>query len=602
MKKRLLSAVTALCLAVTLLAGLAPSARAADDTIKGYLVPYTVQAGDTIYGICQAKGLNFDANLTRIAHINGLTNFNYMVPGKVLWLPMDTAPEKAGYYTLLSHTLVYGETPAALCQSYGIDYNKSYNMLSALNDNLGTFMAGQTFVLPRYSNASATAKPSAEGTASGPDTTTGAGYAAGGEGAGSTGAGYAAGGPGTGSGAVDTTGTAAGTGTGAATGTGTTAGTGSAAGTAGAAAAAAPTVPKGDTVKYYLAQRVLRTGDTVSAICAELGVNFDENEPVIRSLNNITNYNNMGVGQVVFIPTKTVPSGSYYRIIEHTIAAGDTALALTESMGLNYLTYSGMIQRLNPNMNLNMIYVGQKIYLPQYIANGTAAAAAQPAGNAAIPNNAENNAGTAAGTGTGAAAANGGTAYGPAAGGDGVGSTGAGYAAGGAGAGSGYTEPNGGGAPATPTPSPAPAAAAAPGAGTAAVPAGKIPKADTLEYYLVEHVLQAGETVSGVCAGLGVDFDANSARIKNLSNIADYGYLMPGKKILIPSAQAPKGEPYYRIMKHTFVTGDTVYDLCNAYGLDYTANAAFLQRLNSWDGTRLFHVGDAFYMPVYTAG
>ena len=201
MKKRLLSAVTALCLAVTLLAGLAPSARAADDTIKGYLVPYTVQAGDTIYGICQAKGLNFDANLTRIAHINGLTNFNYMVPGKVLWLPMDTAPEKAGYYTLLSHTLVYGETPAALCQSYGIDYNKSYNMLSALNDNLGTFMAGQTFVLPRYSNASATAKPSAEGTASGPDTTTGAGYAAGGEGAGSTGAGYAAGGPGTGSGA-----------------------------------------------------------------------------------------------------------------------------------------------------------------------------------------------------------------------------------------------------------------------------------------------------------------------------------------------------------------------------------------------------------------
>ena len=199
MKKRLLSAVTALCLAVTLLAGLAPSARAADDTIKGYLVPYTVQAGDTIYGICQAKGLNFDANLTRIAHINGLTNFNYMVPGKVLWLPMDTAPEKAGYYTLLSHTLVYGETPAALCQSYGIDYNKSYNMLSALNDNLGTFMAGQTFVLPLYSNASATAKPSAEGTASGPDTTTGAGYAAGGEGAGSTGAGYAAGGPGTGS-------------------------------------------------------------------------------------------------------------------------------------------------------------------------------------------------------------------------------------------------------------------------------------------------------------------------------------------------------------------------------------------------------------------
>ena len=108
MKKRLLSAVAALCLAWSLFAGLSPAVQAADDTIKGYLVPYTVKAGDTIYGICQAKGLNFDANLARIGRINGLTNYNYMVPGKILWLPSDTAPTGSGYYTLLGHTLVYG--------------------------------------------------------------------------------------------------------------------------------------------------------------------------------------------------------------------------------------------------------------------------------------------------------------------------------------------------------------------------------------------------------------------------------------------------------------------------------------------------------------
>ena len=584
MNKRLLSAITALCLAVSLCAGLAPTANAADDTIKGYLVPYTVKAGDSIYSICQAKGLDFDANLAKIGRINGLTNYNYMTPGKILWLPSDSAAASGGYYTLLSHTLVYGETPAALCQSYGVDYTKSYNMLSALNQNLGTFMAGQTFLLPLYSSANANAKPSADGTATGPDTTTGAGYAAGGSGAGSTGEGYAAGGPGAGEGVTEI----AGTGTGK---TGTTA-----AGTAGTTAAA---VPKGDTVKYYLAQRVLKTGDTVSAICAEMGMDFAANEPVIRSLNNITNYNNMSVGQVIFLPSDTVPSGSYYRVIEHTIAAGETTLAICESLGGNYLTYSGLIQRLNPNTNLNMIYVGQKIYMPQYIANGSTAPAAIPGAPAAA--DPANPAATAAPAPTAAPTAA--PSYGYAAGGSGAGSTGSGYAAGGAGPGSGYTEANGGGAAPTAAPTVAPAAGAVVTAtGGKQTATGKIPKADTLDYYLVAHELKGGETVSGVCAAMGVDFDANAERIRQLSNITNFNYLMPGKVVLIPTASAPKSGSYYKIMKHTFVTGDTVYDLCNSYGLDYTSNVMFLQRLNNRDNMATFYVGQSIYMPVYMAG
>ena len=101
---------------------------------------------------------------------------------------------------------------------------------------------------------------------------------------------------------------------------------------------------------------------------------------------------------------------------------------------------------------------------------------------------------------------------------------------------------------------------------------------------------------------MGVDFDSNYERIRTLSNIADYNYLLPGKTILIPCTSAPKSGPYYKIMKHTFVTGDTVYDLCNAYGLDYTNNVAFLQRLNNRDNMATFYVGQSIYMPVYVAG
>ena len=78
--------------------------------------------------------------------------------------------------------------------------------------------------------------------------------------------------------------------------------------------------------------------------------------------------------------------------------------------------------------------------------------------------------------------------------------------------------------------------------------------------------------------------------------------LMPGKTILIPTDSAPSSGPYYKIMKHTFVTGDTVYDLCNSYGLDYTSNVMFLQRLNNRDNMATFYVGQSIYMPVYMAG
>ena len=94
----------------------------------------------------------------------------------------------------------------------------------------------------------------------------------------------------------------------------------------------------------------------------------------------------------------------------------------------------------------------------------------------------------------------------------------------------------------------------------------------------------------------------NYDRIMQLSNIANYNYLLPGKLILIPSTVYPPSGPYYKIMKHTLVAGDTVYDLCLKYGLNYNNNITFLQRLNNRDNMTTFYVGQTIYMPLYVAG
>ena len=174
MKKRLLSLLLTVCLVAALFTGLTGTANAANDKVVGYLTSYTLKAGDTIYGVCEAKKIDFNANLAMIGKINGITNYNYMMPGKVLWLPTKTATTSESYYSLLSHTLVAGETPAALCQSYGIDYNANYKLLAALNNNLNVFMAGQQFILPLYVTPAGAATPTpapTSGTSAAPITT-----------------------------------------------------------------------------------------------------------------------------------------------------------------------------------------------------------------------------------------------------------------------------------------------------------------------------------------------------------------------------------------------------------------------------------------------
>jgi len=469
MKKRLLSLLLTVCLTVAMFSVLGTAASAADDKITGYLTGYTMQAGDTIYSICQDKGIDFNMNINKILTINGITNANWLYPGTRLWLPTSSADTSATYYSLLAHVLLSGETPASLCQSYGIDYNSNLKLLSALNTNLNNFIVGQTIVLPLQVNPVGTVTPSPAASASA-----------------------------------------------------------SAGASATPAATAAPTGVNGDTLSYYLAQHVLQYGETVSGICAAMGVDFGKYSDTILRINRIASYNYLLPGQTLLIPATSVPAGSYYKVMAHTVVAGDTVYNLCASYGLNFGTYQAMIQNLNNTNNLAGFYVGQTLYMPLYVANGA-----------------------------------GGTVVSPSA-----------------------------------SPKASASASAAPAASAAPVAE---PTGDTLSYYLAAHVLKAGETVTGICAELGVDFNSLQNKIASLSGITNYSYLLPGKTILIPMNKVPSGA-YYKVMAHTVQAGDTVYNLCASYGLNYFTYSSLIQALNSTTNLTSFYVGQTLYLPLYVGG
>lgn len=532
MKKRLISLLLTVCMLTVLFAGLTVNVSAdTPDKITGYLVSYTFKAGDTIYAVCEAKGIDFSTNLNQIAKINNITNFNYMMPGKVLWLPSKTATTDQAYYSLLTHVIKAGETPASLCQSYGVNYNTNYNLLAALNSNMNVFMVGQTFVLPLYIDPSGST-PTPTPTAAAPTPTPQPG-------------------------------------------------------TTPAPTAVPSAIPAGDSVAYYLAQHVLQYGETVSGICAAMGIDFASNSDAILRINNIANYNYMLPGKALYFPVKTVPtSGSYYKVMAHKVAAGDTVYDLCFKYGINFGTYENMIKGLNKRDNLASFYPGQTLYMPMYVAASSSftpvtGVVTAVTGRSITVNGVEYV--TVGGTLEGADQITVGMTVTISLAADGTKKFTVG----------------------TPTAAPSGAPTAAPSGAPTAAPSAKpvvIPEDDTLSYLIIPHTLKAGETVSGVCAELGVDFANTSDQIMRLSNISSYNYLMPGKVIYIPSTVYPASGPYYKVMAHVLKAGDTVYDLCSTYGLDYTSNAAFLQRINNRDNLATYYVGQTVYMPLYVAG
>lgn len=151
--------------------------------------------------------------------------------------------------------------------------------------------------------------------------------------------------------------------------------------------------------------------------------------------------------------------------------------------------------------------------------------------------------------------------------------------------------PGASGSGTTTAPTPTPAA----GSGTAS---GKLLSGDYVSEYLVYHTMVAGETVSGVCKTLGVNFAANSDRIMKMNNIKSWNRIPAGRAILLPCVSLPSSGTCLRVIAHTVVRGDTTYGICRSYGVDYNGYATILKALNKKDNLGSIKAGQILYIVV----
>ena len=123
--------------------------------------------------------------------------------------------------------------------------------------------------------------------------------------------------------------------------------------------------------------------------------------------------------------------------------------------------------------------------------------------------------------------------------------------------------------------------------------------ADLLGYYLVPYTISAGETVSGVCNSLGVNFNVFQSFIKQVNDISSWNKVKAGQTLIIPTPVKPAvGTTCYGVMVHNVTNNDTAYSITSNAGVNYNANKKLLEALNQTSNLGAIKAGQKFFYPV----
>lgn len=153
--------------------------------------------------------------------------------------------------------------------------------------------------------------------------------------------------------------------------------------------------------------------------------------------------------------------------------------------------------------------------------------------------------------------------------------------------------------PAVPTATPTPAASAT------AAPAATTVKAQTGDYvafYITPYLCQTGDTLINICKARGVTYANYKALILSMNKLASETSLISGLTYWMPSSTVGSATTYYTVYRHLLVPGDTMYALCNAYGINMAKNTDLILKLNNAKNLTSFQAGKNVLIPVYREG
>ena len=131
-----------------------------------WLIPYTMQKGETVAGVCNVLGISFATYSEQIKTINNISKWSKVAAGKTLLLPSASAPAAGtSCYAVVAHQIQKGETTYSICNQYGISYNANASLMQTLNKgtSLTNIKYGRTLYVPVATVAGSSSSGSTSG-------------------------------------------------------------------------------------------------------------------------------------------------------------------------------------------------------------------------------------------------------------------------------------------------------------------------------------------------------------------------------------------------------------------------------------------------------
>lgn len=135
----------------TVISGGTNNSSTSNANVAYWLIPYTMQKGETVAGVCNTLGISFGSYQDQIKTINNISSWSKVAAGKTLLLPTATKPVAGtSCYAVIAHYVSKGETAYGICQTYGVSYNANTSLLQSLNPkvSLTNVKYGTTLLVP----------------------------------------------------------------------------------------------------------------------------------------------------------------------------------------------------------------------------------------------------------------------------------------------------------------------------------------------------------------------------------------------------------------------------------------------------------------------
>ena len=146
----------------------------------------------------------------------------------------------------------------------------------------------------------------------------------------------------------------------------------------------------GDRVAYYIVLYTIQSGDILSNLYRQWGMELGNYQSQIMSLNGLNNLDRLVVGKMMYLPVNRgdIAGMANYTVLAHTIGRNEFVYDICRNYGLDFDSARASLQYFNPGMSFANVNAGDVIYIPvtgrAAPTTGVSAAGTTPAFNAGM--------------------------------------------------------------------------------------------------------------------------------------------------------------------------------------------------------------------------